>query len=596
MSFDVIAAYKALAAEGFKFIALQKGKKWEFSDEPKNKGEYCYRPELTRKFATSNVEEFISKFPIPEYNYGAVIPKGWVVTEEDIKNGGNINAWIDSLGPLPAFYGQRSISGGLHCFGKTSVNLVGKAYLGEGKGIELLGEGSIIVLAPSWIKPEDGKERHYTQRSNYSGSFNANESASFSADWNLEIREAFRARDDKKANQLAMFEHRKVFNIGLPQATEECQKNYLSKVEKAIEERVTSAVKGERFETLRASAVDVGQLVDYLDVNEKALWLEGLTNDWPNQNKRQKLIASGIEWGISHKKDLSYLVDYTGASKVNRLIELHENNIKVYSWAKNFVVKDGVKVKGVRVRALYQAFINQQKKVHKSRFNFSQPQMALALGLKDRKNIRKALNVLINDLKVVRKVEIEKPVGESSLPDWMLAQTFELTEVALEGEASVQSNDDYFNRLLSVGFFKRGVMPQSSELVLRSLSIKPATTTELIGLTGLSKVSVIALVKACVKAGLVVQGERGKGYNLVENFVDVCEAIIKAHDLDGITKARLALYKQGLETVRKEFSEIKQVSQEMMAWIHKKAVKPVVYATAEELEQAEQAELVLIEQ
>lgn len=589
MSFDAIAAYKALAAEGFTFLALQKGKKWEFSDKPENEGKYCYRPELTRKFATSNVDEFLAKFSVPEFNYGVLVPEGWVVIDVDTKNNGDIQPLIDELGSLPAFYTQTTVSGGKHFFCKTSAKLVGK--IEPYKGIEFCGEGSKIVLAPSKI--DTGSELHYTQRSNYSASFNANESPFLNADWNRDIREFVRALEDKDKAHQSAFELRQTLNAGLPKATEECQAKYLDKVANAIEERITSAVQGERFETLRASAVDVGQYVDYWDVNEKAFWLEQLTNDWPNLNKRRGLIASGIEWGIAHKRDLSYLVDYSAFSKAKLLVELHEKNIEVQSWANSFVVSDGTKVKGVRVRAVYQTFINQAKKAKKLRFNLSQYQIIDELMLKDRKTIRKAIEILVSELKVIRKVETEKEKTQT-LPDWMLAQTFELTEVALQGETLVQSNDDYFNRLMGVGFFKQGVMPPSAELVLRVLKVAPATTTELVEKTKLSKATIKRLLDACASVKLVVRGKKAQGHKLAENFVEVCEAIIDANELDEKAGARKALTKIRLENARQDFEDRKDIGAYSNAFIS--MVNNVRYATAEELELAEQAELVLVEQ
>jgi len=128
----LIRAALAYAARGHAVLPL----------EPGGKRPLTYRGVYDASTEPLDVETWWTRWP--GANIGLAVPADWVVIDVDVRSGGldTMKLW-PTLPPTPA---QITATGGMHfVFRRPTGQLRGKA----GKGVDVLGSGRYIVVAPS---------------------------------------------------------------------------------------------------------------------------------------------------------------------------------------------------------------------------------------------------------------------------------------------------------------------------------------------------------------------------------------------------------------------------------------------------------------
>ncbi|WP_440219828.1 bifunctional DNA primase/polymerase [Dietzia sp. MNB45] len=107
------------------------------------------------KDATTDLAQVESWWAQADYNIGLAVPPGYVVVDEDPRNGGaeSIRRLVDELGPVPPTLIARTRAGGYHYWFRSYLAPEQTSgSLGAGVDVKIAGKG-YVVAPPSRVEP-----------------------------------------------------------------------------------------------------------------------------------------------------------------------------------------------------------------------------------------------------------------------------------------------------------------------------------------------------------------------------------------------------------------------------------------------------------
>lgn len=535
-------ALRLLDSKGFKFLRIQKNSKYEYSDKPENKNTPSYQPAYARANGFADAETVIREGWIQKHNLAGKVPAGMIVIDVDVKNGGDITYLEETLGSLPRGYWQDTTSNGFHYFCEVPFEVKGKFDLI--KGVEILGEGALVMLCQSSIKGDDGAPRYYVPHLEEGQSLRINKQWSELIVGIVEQKTKVKVAYAKQA-----LEVEKAIELCGP-ATNKQKQNYSTAAFASIKRELAEAPNGSRFKALVKASLSAGNFCHILNYDAVIAGLEAVVADWPEFNKNRGVIKWGVSEGMNSPREIPNGYNSEYREQMLLAINFHMENANSAVWNKPFELSDGSKVRAASVRDVFTYLVNRAKEVVDIEFSCSRREIvdALKMGFN---TVEGALEVLISQLKVIVKISNFKAKNNSNaiekeLPEKALATTWALTANGLDGVKQVNKTQQAttshqlttVNRAIALGIFTSNIFSRDAAQLTKALAVGPMTTSQLVEATGFDKRKVQRLLADCAKGKLIIRGDKTNPHKLAEGFRREVLTIAEAQQLKAKRKER----------------------------------------------------------